>query len=265
MNLPKIRKDGTEKPQQVKIHRKPKTTRYYERVSDIVDFYNVISKHGSRVAYSYFDKERKIHDVTYAELSALMKHTAAGFDAVSLSGEKIAVVGETSVEWVASYLGVLASGSIVIPMDKELEISQIEAFLEDVEATAIVYSASFNGKFDEAKKNHKTLKSFIAIAPDENELANEKTIAFSELCEKGKKSVAKGYSFPPVTNRDALAELLFTSGTTGTSKKVMLSQKNIFSVVSSAAATVEFTPDDVIVSVLPIHHTYAFYIGIPAA
>ena len=246
-------------PFEVKTHTRPKTNRYYERVSDAVDFYNVISKHGERVAYSYFDKARNLHDVTYSELCAKIKNIAAGIDSLGLSGARIAIIGETSVEWVASYIAVLASGGVVIPMDKELDITQIEAFLESVSATAIIYSASFNGKFDAAKKAHKSLKTFIPISPDENELKNtrsKKSVAFEKLLENGEAAVAEGYSFPPVTDREKLAELLFTSGTTGTSKKVMLSQKNIFSVVSAAAATVEFTPDDTIVSVLPIHHTY---------
>lgn len=239
----------------VKIHKKPKTQRLYERVGDVVDFYNVISKHGDRVLFSYFDKKRNIIDVSYAEFCDKVKRTAAGISALGFSNARIALIGETSVEWMASYLGILASGNVVIPMDKELDIEQIEAFLESVDAEAIIYSSLFNTKFNNAKANHKTLKTFIAIAPDEAEAAAKSTISFAELSDKGDEAVANGYEFPPV-DREKLAEMLFTSGTTGTSKKVMLSQKNIFSVVTAAAASVEFTPDDTIVSVLPIHHTY---------
>ena len=239
----------------VKIHKKPKTQRLYERVGDVVDFYNVISKHGDRVLFSYFDKKRNIIDVSYAEFCAKVKRTAAGINALGFSNARIAVIGETSVDWMASYLGILASGNVVIPMDKELDIEQIEAFLESVDAEAIVYSASFNTKLNNAKANHKTLKTFIAIAPDESEAAPDAIISFAKLCEKGDEAVANGYTFPPV-DREKLAEMLFTSGTTGTSKKVMLSQKNIFAVVTAAASSVEFTPDDTIVSVLPVHHTY---------
>ncbi|MBO5845309.1 MAG: AMP-binding protein [Clostridia bacterium] len=251
----KTTEDATEvKP--IKVHTRPKTHRDYERVRDVIDFYNVISKHGDRIAYSYFDKSRNVCDVTYADFSYRVKRTAAGINALGLCGARIAIIGETSVEWMASYLGILASGGVAIPMDKELEIEQIEGFLDSVDATAIIYSASFNTRLDNAKKNHRTLKSFIAIAPTEKELEGENTVSFEFLSEEGAKALEGGYEFPPVKNRDDLAEMLFTSGTTGTSKKVMLSQKNIFSVVTAAAETVEFTPDDTIVSVLPIHHTY---------
>ena len=255
--LPKILKASTAQAlQPVKVHTKPKTKREYERVADILQFMNVISKHGDRIAYTYFDKSRKLHDVTYAELTALVKKIAAGFDALGLEESRIAIIGETSVAWVATYLATLADGHVVIPMDKELDMAQIEAFLESVDADVIVYSASFNTKFDNAKATHKSLKHFIAIDPTDAELEGKNTMAFEALLERGEAAVEAGYSYPPIENRDKLAELLFTSGTTGTSKRVMLSQKNIFSVVTAAAATVDFKPDDTIVSVLPIHHTY---------
>lgn len=239
----------------VKVHKKPKTERKYERVGDVLDYYNVISKHGKRVAYSYFDKDRKVCDVTYSDFTARVRYAAAGLDKLGLSGAKVAIIGETSVEWMVSYLGVLLTGGVVIPMDKELEISQIEGFLEGIDADAIIYSHLFNGKFDNAKANHKSLKTFIAIDPDESD-STEKTVSFAKMMKDGEYAAKTGYTFPAVTDRAKLAEMLFTSGTTGTSKCVMLSQKNIFSVVTAAAETVEFTPDDVIVSVLPIHHTY---------
>ena len=64
------------------------------------------------------------------------------------------------------------------------------------------------------------------------------------------------YDYPTAIDREAMAEMLFTSGTTGTSKCVMLSQKNIFAAANSATETVCFVPEDVVVSVLPVHHTY---------
>jgi long-chain acyl-CoA synthetase len=129
--------------------------------------------------------------------------------------------------------------------------------MDSVDADALVYSASFNGKFTSTISNHSSLSLFIAMDPSEAELSlGDKVVSLNDLCEKGAELVKAGYDIPDVENRDRLAEFLFTSGTTGTSKCVMLSQKNIFSVVTSAAATVDFTPDDTIVSLLPIHHTY---------
>ena len=240
-----------------KIINKAPCKRLYERVLDVKDFCRVIEKHGDRVLFTYFDKKRQLHDVTYGEFTAKVKSLAASLTDRGYAGKRIAIIGETSVDWVASYLAVLASGGVAIPLDKELEISVIEGFMDSVDADALIYSASFNGKFANAVRDHSSLSLFIAMAPSEAELAlGDKVVALESLYEKGAELVKAGYVIPDVENRDRLAEFLFTSGTTGTSKCVMLSQKNIFSVVTSAAATVDFTPDDTIVSLLPIHHTY---------
>ncbi|MBO5883886.1 MAG: AMP-binding protein [Clostridia bacterium] len=244
------------KPVEVKIHRKPKTDRKYERVSDAVDFCRVIAKHGDRVAFSYFGEKREVIDMTYGEFASLVKNVAAGLTELGYAGKKIAVIGETSVFWHAAYLATLATGGVAIPMDKELEVEVINGLLGSVDADAIVYSGSFNGKFVPLMNGDTTLSMFVAVAPDEKELENSKVKAYSDVVSLGKAAVENGYEYPPVENRDKLAEMLFTSGTTGTSKCVMLSQKNVFSVVTSAAATVDFKPDDTIVSVLPVHHTY---------
>ncbi len=246
----------TKKPVRTKTHRAPKTERKYEPVANVMDLVNIIEKHNDRRAFSYFDKKRELHHVSYAELGVLIKNIAAGLTAQGYAGKRIALIGETSVAWVATYLAVHAVGGVVIPMDKELEIEVIEGFLDSVEADGILYSASFNGKFTATMENHKSLTLFIPVSPDENELAQKGVVAFDALVEKGAAAVEAGYEYPPVKDENELAEMLFTSGTTGTSKCVMLSQKNIFSAVTSAAATVDFNPDDVIVSLLPIHHTY---------
>ncbi len=241
---------------QVKIHLATKTKRNYERVSNVLEYYRVLEKHGDRVAFSYFGEGRQLVDVTYAEFTQRIRRVAAGMTEIGLAGKRVAIIGETSIQWLASYLAVIATGGVAIPMDKELEIDVIEGFLSGVRAEGIVYSASFNGKFAHAQESHKSLKNFVAIAPDEAELAAKGVTSFAVLEEKGEAAVEAGYTFPPIKNREGMAEMLFTSGTTGTSKCVMLSQKNIFAAITSAAETVDFSPEDRIVSVLPIHHTY---------
>ncbi len=252
---------GEPKPVNVKVHKKPKTERLYERVSDVLEYLQVISKHGDKILFSYF-VGKELREMTYAEFCDTVKHIAAGLTAQGYAGKKVAVIGETSPQWVASYLAVLATGGVAIPMDKELGIDVIEGFLDWVSADAIVYSATFNDSFDNAKENHKSLGLFIPMAPEkEMKRASRKqsgsvTMSLDMIIAAGDKEIEKGYEYPEVADREALAEYLFTSGTTGTSKAVMLSQKNIFSAVTSAVETVDFNPDDVIVSVLPIHHTY---------
>lgn len=245
------------KTKNIKVYNKKKEKRLYERVNDVRDFCKVIEKHGDKVVFSYFDKKRNLYDMTYAEFHANVLKTAAGLTEKGLAKKRIAILGETSPAWVYSYLAVLAVGGVAIPLDKELTVDVMEGFMETAEADAIIYSETFNGKFENAMNSHKTLKTFIPMTASDEELAlSKKVLPLEALKEAGAAPVANGYVIPKVENREGIAEFLFTSGTTGTSKCVMLSQKNIFSAVSSASETVDFNPDDTIVSLLPIHHTY---------
>ena len=236
---------------------RPKTERRYERVLDVYDLCRIIEKHGDRTAFTYYDKSKKLYSISYKRFYNRVIRTAAGLTAQGLAGKKIAIIGETSTAWLASYLATLLIGGVAIPMDKELDICAIVGLLESVDTDAIIYSDHFNGRLVGAFSKDSTVKKFFPIDPDEAELSHECVTAYRDMRAQGKVLVDSGEFVPnPNQDRQKLAEMLFTSGTTGSSKCVMLSQTNIFSVVSSACASVDFTPDDVIVSVLPVHHTY---------
>ena len=244
-------------PKGVKAITRPKTERKYERVMDAYDLCRIIAKHGDKTAFTYYNKSKQLYSISYTRFYNRIVRTAAGLTKHGLAGKKVAIIGETSVAWLASYLAVLVTDGIAIPMDKELDITAIVGLLESVEADAIVYSDSFNGKLREAISKNSSIKYLIPIDPDEEELKDKRAIAYRTLRADGKADVEAGkFQLTPVKNRECLAEMLFTSGTTGTSKCVMLSQKNVFSVVTAACETVDFTPDDVTMSVLPVHHTY---------
>ena len=237
-----------------KIPNRKRMVRNLPHIWDINDLIDCIRSHGDKVCYKYFE-QGVLKEMTYAEVYTMIHQVAAAFTKLDLVGKRVAVIGDTSPQWICTYIGALASGTIIIPMDKELALPEIEKFLEMVEAEAIVYSKSFNEKLVTTVESHPTLKRFIPISAD-CEASSDKVLPFSEFLEIGQKNLDEGYTVGMVKNRDAMCEMLFTSGTTGTSKCVMLSQKNIFAAVSAAIDTVCFTSDDVLVSVLPVHHTY---------
>ena len=174
-----------------------------------------------------------------------------------LAGKRVAIIGETSTSWLATYLAVLLTGGVAIPMDKELDIKAIVGLLNSVDADAIVYSDQFNGKLAGEFGEGSSLKTFLPLDPDEEEMKKEGVLPYRTLRADGKALVDKGeFKLSPKQDREKMSVMLFTSGTTGTSKCVMLSQKNVFSVVTSACESVDFNPNDVLVSVLPVHHTY---------
>ena len=234
-------------------HGMKKTERIFTPISSFKNLVEQCAEKGNKPAFTYPEGKKYI-SVSYGEFSKIVLQTAAGLSAAGLAGKRVAVIGETSYQWVSSYLAVVCSGGVIIPMDKELAISEIEGFLAGVEAEAIIYSSSFNDKLKPAMESHPTLKHFIPIEPAAD-FEHEKLISFSTLLEKGEAALAEGYTLPE-RNAEEMAIMLFTSGTTGTSKCVMLSEKNVCTCVNAACSTVNFNPDDRTVSVLPLHHTY---------
>ena len=238
--------------------RKRKTARIFTPVNNIKEFLNVLEGHGDKTLYRWLESPNSYTSNTYKEFYAKVIAIAKGYQKAGIAGKRIAVIGETSVEWVASYLAVLATGGVVIPMDKELDISAIEGFLETAEAEAIVYGKGFNTKLAHISDSHPTIKLLIPM--DSSVEVTENVINLSALIGNGKDEELIISDRP--TNE--LAVMLFTSGTTGTSKCVMLCERNIWSTVNSACQTVEFSKDDVIVSVLPLHHTYELAVMLAA-
>ena len=229
-----------------------KTERIFTEVSNIREYLDVLKSHGDKVLYRY-PVGNQYAAMTYSQFHTQVLDTAAGLKSLGLAGKRIAVIGPTSPEWVSSYLAVLASGGVIIPMDKELDATAIAGFLETAEAEAIFYGKGTAVKLAGAMESHATMKLFISM---ENAPEDEKKINLSAVIEKGKaEREAVPFEIHDGSTED-LAVMLFTSGTTGTAKCVMLCQKNIWATLVSACSTVEFFHDDTIVSVLPLHHTY---------
>ncbi len=239
----------------VKLPNRKRLTTAPHRIWDVNDLLEIIESHEDKLAYKYFESGT-LREMSYSEFLKMIRQISAAFNKMGLSEKRIALIGDTSPQWLATYLGALASGIVIIPMDKELALPEIEKFLSIVEADGIVYSKSFNEKFVTTISSHPTLKHFIPINADYDSSFSSKITPFPRLLEIGQAAIDEGHAIHMVKSKDEMCEMLFTSGTTGTSKCVMLSQKNIFAAVSSALDSVCFVPEDVVVSVLPVHHTY---------
>lgn len=230
-----------------------KTERIFTPLTSFKGLIETLAARGDKTAFR-FPTGKTFGALSYAAFSHMTHALAAGFAAMGLAGKRVAVIGETSPEWVATYIAVTAAGGVIIPMDKELAIGEIEGLLAGVDAEAIVYAASFNEKMKHAMEDHPSLRIFLPISPAEDCDA-QKVVPLSKVLEMGEKSLEEGYALPD-RDTEALAVMLFTSGTTGSSKCVMLSEKNICACVNSACQTVNFFESDTTVSVLPLHHTY---------
>ncbi len=206
----------------------------------------------------------EIVDVTFNEFDKYIDRLGTAFYSLGLAGKHIAVIGETSKEWIATYLATVNGGGVIVPLDKELTEDEIKNFLEISEVSAVVYSERFNDYFERISEET-SISCFIRMGKDDGrEKKNEKFFTTDELVEKGKRLLRQDVTdfLDYEINVEDDAVIIFTSGTTGTSKGVLLSQKNISSAINSSSAMLEFHKEDVLLSVLPTHHTYEMTCGI---
>ncbi|MBQ2863096.1 MAG: AMP-binding protein [Clostridia bacterium] len=223
------------------------TERVFHEVMGVREFLDVIETHGDKTVFMWSEhKEDK--SISYEVLCEWVRNISAGLDEMGLAGKTVGIMGDTSPYWIAAYLSILATGGRAVPLDRELAASEVNGFLDIVDAQAVFFSSSLKDKYvDMAAYNAN--RTYISMGDD-----IEDCISFMEVMETGRKN--EQYAYPEQRDVEEVCEYLFTSGTTGTSKCVMLCEKNVFSVVNSACAVTDFSGDDVMVSVLPVHHTY---------
>lgn len=188
--------------------------------------------------------------------SLTMRIGAALMTRKLLEGKRIALIGETSVEWIASYYATVIGGGVVVPIDKELPDEEIANIINESGSNTVIYSESFLTVMENISEKTPNVTHFIGMA------ASPIGGRFFSL-----KHFVENADFDSIDNFEsietdplALCAILYTSGTTGKSKGVMLSQRNILECARGHSEF--FKQGDVCMSVLPIHHSYEFSIGI---
>lgn len=204
----------------------------------------------SNSAFLIKDDDGKIVPVSYKRFFEEIKALSTYLCSEGLEYKKIAVIGKNSYEWALSYMAIVCGTGVVVPIDKELKAPEIKNILDLSGTDAVIYAKEMQEKID--------LCEFGGVKICKTEL--------SDLVAKGRKMIANGDESYNNHKIDVygLGALLYTSGTTGVAKGVMLSQYNIASDVVGTLKTVEVTPSDRTLSVLPLHHTYECTLGLCA-
>lgn len=173
---------------------------------------------------------------------------------LGLTGKKIAVIGENRYEWVVSYLAVVNGTGVVVPLDRELPEKEINNLLDRAGVSAVIYSSKVGTIVEEAIKGLADLEYIINMDAEED---GGMKLSLKRLLAKGRRLVAeeKRFFIDAEIDPEVICSILFTSGTTGLAKGVMLSHKNITANVYNMSKYVNVT-DFVGLSVLPMHHTY---------
>ncbi len=210
---------------------------------------------GDKALYASPDPK---HDFRYSynDLKNNSLWLAAAFLHRYPNGARVAVIGEANPAYMTTFYAVTIAGGVIIPIDKELSPDAIAGFLDRARADGIVYMPSMNGTVEPLCGTLKHTELFVPVEAGEG--SPQDAVLYSALVSEGKELFESGEKEVLTRRLDmqSMCTLLFTSGTTGTSKGVMLSMNNIVSCANSCCESVIYDENNIFLSVLPMNHVY---------
>lgn len=199
------------------------------------------------------DSMIEYENVTYKKLLQDVNALGTKLYDLGYKDKRIAIVGRNRYEWVIVHLANLLGGIVCVPLDKELQVQELESCLIRSKADVVVFDEKYKKNIEEIKKRKNVnLERYICMDTQENYLD------IKTLINDGNVLLKNGYKeyVNAKIDSDKMNILLFTSGTTSKSKAVMLSQKNIASNVYAMQLVEKFYDNDVNLAFLPFHHIF---------
>jgi len=221
------------------LYNVPEISNLKELVAYVADAYS------DQPAFIY-QREKQTISVSYSRFKYDIDMLGLAFLENGLHGAKIALLGENSYEWVVTYLAVVNSGNVIVPIDKELTAVEIRSLIDHSGSDAIVYSDSYAdiaaGLLEDgaAIRHYFNMQQIPALVDLGSRLVDDREASVS------------GEDI----DENALAALMYTSGTMGDPKGVMLSHRNLACNAVADCKNVLF-PDSSLL-VLPLHHSAGF-------
>lgn len=191
-----------------------------------------------------------IPKVTFKELRDFIFRFGKALNEIGIKErDHIAVIGENRVQWGITYLTAMTFNMVIVPIDKNLTTNEVLNIIHESDAKAIVFSNTFKEMLLEKKPSLLKLKYLISM---DDEKSSKEVYSMTEMIEKQNSYVDRLPKIDPTE----MAEIIFTSGSLGRAKGVMLSQKNLAANLMAMTSMIKIGPEDRFLSVLPIHHTY---------
>ena len=231
------------------LHEKLEFPNIREMIRQCADMY------GDKTAYSFRIKPSDKEAVTksYNDLKNDVAALATELIARGYQGKHICLIGKLSYSWILVYYATMSIGSVLIPLDRDWQAADLADTVKRADTDLLIVDADIKDKGTEICETV-GLSSLLFIGGEENTL--------DSLIEAGSEKVAAGddsLSLAPI-DPNAMALLVFTSGTTGKGKGVMLSQKNILSDMAEVIPFIDFSVK--CMAVLPPHHTYGSSVSV---
>lgn len=243
--------------------RSTKLRRVYSETEQVKDYRELLARikknFPNNIAFKYkkdsTQKNPEYVEKTYNQFINDIKALSTSLLELGYEGKKIAIIGNNRYEWCTTYLAVTTGNMVIVPLDKALPDNEIETLLERSKAEAVIFDKKYVEIMKKVKKNISSkVNTLICMDDFEDEEINR----YSDLLTNGYDLIEKGSNkYDEIKiDKDKMSILLFTSGTTALPKGVMLSQQNVCANVSTMATWAKVYESDVLLSFLPIHHTF---------
>lgn len=225
----------------------------FNSIKEMLDI--AVKEAGNKIAFKFKDNG-EIAEITYSDFAQQVMWLGSALTDRGFSDKHIACIGSNSYKWVLTYLTVLKSAGVYVPIDKDLPANDIFHILNESECSVVFYTKIHEELFMSNTDKLPNVKLYIGFDRTEDK---GNFLSFDKLLEHGKVCDSTKY-LSLTSDPNALKMLVYTSGTTGIAKGVMLSEKNLVSSVYYGLQV--STVYDSCLSVLPYHHTYESVSGI---
>jgi len=226
-------------------------------------------KYKDRLALAMLSGGEICRQVTYAQLGKRAQKAGAALRQLGVeTGGRVLLLAENSPEWVISYFGIALAGAVSVPLLTGFSPEQIQNIASHSGISAVCLSRAMAGKFDKSEifDNDEALSfSEIPFIYIDSMTETENAAMEITVCVKGQEQrlqIPSDVNLPLGAKNNDLATIIYTSGTQGNSKGVMLSNKNLLSSVHSSLYFQKVLPSDRLLSVLPLAHSYECSIGL---
>ena len=226
----------------------------FNNIKDII--YNSAVEFRDNIAFVIKNKvndKTTYKDITYKAFLDDINYLGTGFYSIGLKDKRVAIMGKNRYEWVLAHYANLLGGIVSIPLDKDLQLEELETSLVRSKANAIVFDKKEEELIKQIKERNNTqITEYISM----DGLDGYTNIY--DILEKGKKEIEGGNTeyVDYEVDDNKMSILLFTSGTTAQSKAVMLSQKNIASNIYALQCVEDIRSTDTNIAFLPFHHIF---------